>query len=91
MLEYSKWLINISDFVQAQRKLRKALKLEPDNTEILNLLFFTQYTIAQENVSEYNIKESLMIAQKAETLGRFEYPDKKQELENILKNIQGTK
>ncbi len=91
LLEYSKWLINISDFVQAQRKLRKALKLEPDNTEILNLLFFTQYTIAQENVSEYNIKESLMIAQKAETLGRFEYPDKKQELENILKNIQGTK
>ncbi len=88
ILDYSKWLINVSDFSQAQRKLRKAEKLSNDS-EILNLLFLTHYTLVKNNLSEYNIKEALAIAQKAQTLGRFDYITQKQELEDILKNIQG--
>lgn len=91
LLEYCKWLINISDFNQAQRKLRKAQKLSENNVEIINMLFFTQYTLARENISEYNIREALANAHKAQELGRFDYIEQANELENILKNIQETK
>lgn len=89
LLDYSQWLINISDFAQAQRKLKRAERISPDNTEILNLLFLTNYTLVKNNLSEYNIKEALSVAQKAENLGRLDYKPEKQELEDILKNIQG--
>ena len=88
LLEYCKWLINISDFAQAQRKLRKALKLSENNIEVLNMLFYAQYTLARENISESKIKEALSIAQKAQNIGGFEYIQQANELEGILKNIQ---
>ena len=88
LLEYCKWLINISDFAQAQRKLRKALKLSENNIEVFNMLFYAQYTLARENISEYNIKEALSIAQKAQNIGGIEYIHQANELEGILKNIQ---
>lgn len=90
-LEYSRWLVEISDFADAQRKLRRAEKLEPDNTEVLNLLFLTLHTLVIKNVCEYNIKEAISIAERAQNLGSFLYEDLKQELENILKDIQGNK
>lgn len=89
LLEYSKWLINISDYEEANRKLRKAISLEPDNLEILNLLFFTKYTLAKNNISEYNIKEAISIANKSLELGRFDYPKEKEELEKMLESMQG--
>ena len=36
--EYAKWLISISDYADAQRKLRKAEKFASNNIELLNLL-----------------------------------------------------
>lgn len=90
-LEYSKWLVEVSDFSDAQRKLRRAEKLAPDNVEVLNLLFLTLYTLVIKNVCEYNIKEAISVAEKAQNLGTFLYKDLKQELENILKDIQGNK
>ena len=90
-IEYAKWLIEVSDHSDAQRKLRRAEKLEPDNVEILNLLFLTQYTLVIKNVCEYNIKEAISVGEKAQNLGTFLYEDLKQELENILKDIQGNK
>ncbi len=89
LLEYSKWLINISDFADAQRKLRKIQKLEPENLKVLNLLFFTSYTLVKENICEYNVKEAISLAQKIQNLGNFDYEKEKAELENILINIQG--
>ena len=89
-VEFAKWLISISDFADAQRKLRKAEKLDSDNIELLNLLFFTSYTLVKENICEYNIKEAISLANKIKDLGRFDYEQEYAELENILVNIHRT-
>lgn len=88
-IEYAKWLISISDFADASRKLRRAEKLDNENCEVLNLLFFTLYTLVKDNICEYNIKEAISIAEKAQVHGKFEYENEKHELENILIDIQG--
>ena len=88
-IDYSKWLISVEDFADAQRKLRRAEKLDKNNLEVLNLLFLCLYTLVKNNVCEYNIKEAISVARKAQTLGKFEYEGELQELENILKDIQG--
>lgn len=88
-LEYSKWLINISDFANAQRKLRKADKLQKNNLEVMNLLFYTSYRLVKENICEYNVKEAISIAEKTKSIGDFKYETEKVELENLLVNIQG--
>ena len=89
IMEYSKWLINISDFADAQRKLRKADKLRKNDLEVMNLLFYTSYRLVKENVCEYNIKEAISIAEKTKSIGNFDYETEKVELENLLVNIQG--
>lgn len=86
LMEYSKFLINISNFEDAKRKLEKALKVNPDNIEALNLLFLCQYTLVNKNVCEYNIKEAILVARKALDLGQFDYTPKLQELEKMLKD-----
>jgi tetratricopeptide (TPR) repeat protein len=88
-IEFAKWLISMNEVAEAQRKLRRAEKVDNDNLEIINLLFFTSYVLAKGNLCEYNIREAISIAQKAESLGGFEYKNEKAELEDILKNIQG--
>lgn len=87
--EYGKWLIDISDYEEAQRKLKKADKLEPDNIDVLNMMFLTYYALVKKNISEYNIKEAISIAQRALDLGRFDYTPQKQELEQMLEGFQG--
>lgn len=84
-LEYAKYLMSKKDYKDAQRKLRKAAKLEPVNQEILNLLFYVSYILVKENVCEYNVKEAISIADK---IIEFEYPELRAELEVILKNIK---
>ncbi len=86
--EYAKYLFAQNNFADAQRKLRKAHKLDENNLEILNLLFYSCYKLVKDNVCEYNIKEALGFAEKAENLGHFEYPEEKNELTELLKNIQ---
>ena len=87
-INYAQWLINVSDFEEAKRKLKKALKLEPDNLDALNMLFLTQFTLVKKNICEYNIKVAIAIAQEAQSLGDFEYTPQKQELEEMLNNLQ---
>ena len=48
------------------------------------MLFLTLYTLARNNVSEYNIREAISVANKAIDLGEFNYNPEKQELENLL-------
>ena len=88
-IDYADWLISISDFDEAQRKLKKAQKYEPDNVQLLNMLFLTYYTLVKNNICEYNIREAISIAQRALELGKFDYIPQKQELEEILKDFQG--
>lgn len=89
-IDYAKWLISVNDFEDAHRKLRRAEKVTNTNLDVLNLMFFTSYTLVKNNICEYNIKEAISIAQKAQDLGRFDFENERLELENILKNIQGS-
>ena len=57
-------------------------------SEVLNLLFFVQYTLVKKNISEYNIKEAISTANQAINLGKFDYYPEKEELEQILKGIE---
>ena len=84
-MNYAKYLISINDYKDAQRKLRKAEKLAPDNQEILNLLFNTCYILVKENLCEYNIKEAIAIADRVEN---FEYPELREDLERLLREIK---
>lgn len=87
-ITYSEWLISTGDFADAQRKLRKAEKLDKNNSKVLNLLFLSLYTLVKNNVCEYNVKEAIMVAQQAQSRGKFDYENEKQELEEILNSIQ---
>ena len=89
-IDYSKFLISSDDVSEAARKLRKAVKYAPDNTEVLNMLFFTSYILVKENVCEYNIKEALELANKIKSIDEnaFKYPDKSAELAEMLNKLQ---
>lgn len=87
--DYGEWLINVSDFEEANRKLQKAQKLAPISTKVVNLLFLAKYTLVNKNISEYNIKDAISVANRALELGKFDYIPQKQELERMLKDFQG--
>lgn len=93
VLDYAKFLISQNDCAEAQRKLRKIVKFYPDNTDVLNLLFNVNYTLVKDNICEYNIKETLAIAEKIQKLNPeiFEYADQKEELIEILETIKKEK
>ena len=84
--DYAKYLIQQNDFLEAQRKLRKALKSEPENIVMLNLMFYVSYVLVKANVCEYNIKETISYAETIEKIAPelFEYPEQKLELEKLL-------
>lgn len=88
-IDYSKYLIGRKEFAEAQRKLRKAVKVEENNTEILNLLFYVSYILVKDNICEYNVKEVLALADKINGLDpeAFKYPQERAELTNILNNL----
>lgn len=88
-IDYSKYLIGRKEFTEAQRKLRKAVKVEENNTEILNLLFYVSYILVKDNICEYNVKEVLALADKINGLDpeAFKYPQERVELTNILNNL----
>ena len=84
--DYVNYLIGQNDYVEAQRKLRKALKAEPENVRLLNLMFNVSYTLVKDNLCEYNVKETISIAEKILKINpdKFEYPEQKLELEKFL-------
>ena len=85
-IDFTNLLIVKKDYKEAQRKLRKALKYFEDDVDLLNLMFNISYILVKADISTYNIKETLSIANKIEQMGAdlFEYPRQKEELENIL-------
>lgn len=90
VVEYAKFLIARNDHAEAQRKLRKANKVLPENFEILNLLFNVNFTLVKQNLCEYNIKETIALAEKIVSYGseKFEYANEKEELVQILKDLK---
>jgi len=89
-LDYSKFLISHDDYADANRKLRKVLKLDESNLEVLNMLFFVNYNLVKENVCEYNIKETLGFGEKIKTINEeaFKYQDKFMELSQMLDELR---
>ena len=87
-LKYSDFLIRQGDYASAQRKLNRALKQNPENLNILNLLFHIGYILVKENYSEYNMKETLAIADKIIAIDNeaFNYPEERTDLENMANN-----
>ena len=85
-INYSNYLISQNDYKNAQLKLRKALKIKEDNIDLLNLMFYVSYILVKDNVYEYNVKETLAIAEKIESISPdlFKYPGQKQELMSLL-------
>lgn len=84
--DYARYLIQRNEFAEAQRKLRKALKTEPENVVMLNLMFYVSYILVKDNVCEYNVKETISFANSIEKIApeKFEYPEQKLELERLL-------
>ena len=66
--------------------MRKALKTEPENVVMLNLMFYVSYILVKDNVCEYNVKETISFANTIEEIAPelFEYPEQKLELEKLL-------
>lgn len=85
-INYVNYLISKNDYNEAQRKLRKALKYIDNDSKLLNLMFFVSYILVKDNFSEYNVRETLSIADKIEKFGTdlFEYPRQKEELLTLL-------
>ena len=88
-IDFSKYLISQKEYAEAQRKLRKAVKIEENNTEILNLLFYVSYILVKDSICEYNVKEVLSIADKINEIDpeTFKYPEEKAELTEILNKL----
>ena len=84
-IDYAKYLMDKKDYKNAQRKLRKAEKLSPDNQQVLNMLFNVSYILVKDDICEYNVKEVLALADRIEN---FESPELKADLEGILKNLK---
>ena len=92
-LSYAKYLISQEEYADAQRKLRKALKADSENIELLNLMFYVSYILVKNNVYEYNVKETLSVAEKIEKINPdlFEYPEQKHELTMLLNHAEERK
>lgn len=85
-IDYADYLIEKGNFAEAQRKLRRALKNNENNLDILNLLFHVSYVLVKEKVCEYNVKETLSIADKIYLIDKeaFRYEDEKADLVKII-------
>ena len=89
-IDYARFLIACEEYAEAQRKLRKIVKIYDKDLEVLNLQFFVSYILVKENVCEYNIKETVALAEKIIQISDtgFKYYKEKEELENLLKTFK---
>lgn len=86
--KYADFLTKHQEYESAQRKLKRALKLDENNINTLNKLFHISYILVKENNSEYNVKEALSIADKIKSIDKdaFLYPEECTDLEKIIEN-----
>lgn len=81
-IDYANALMDQREYDSALKKLQTAYKLDDKNLDCLNLLFFANYILAKENISDYNIEKALEIANKIEAIypDSFIYSKEKEEL-----------
>jgi tetratricopeptide (TPR) repeat protein len=82
-IDYAKFLIEQKEYEQALKKLQTAYKFDDKNLDCLNLMFYVNYMLAKENISDYNIERAIEVAQIIEKNypDSFIYREEKQELE----------
>lgn len=78
--DFIEYYLKHENFAQARFKIKKALKIFPENPYFENLLFHTGFKLLNEHSSDYNVKELLKLAEKLEKNSTFLYADEK----NIL-------
>lgn len=90
-IDYAKFLSDQKNYEQALKKLQNAYKIDDKNLDCLNLLFYVNYILAKENLSDYNMEKAINIAEKIEKdyPGSFIYIDEKKELEEERKKGKG--
>lgn len=88
-IDYANFLIKQNEFADCQRKLRRALKIDENNLDVLNLYFYVSYILVKENICEYNVKETLVIAGKILAINSeaFKYRTEMDELSGILSQL----
>ena len=86
-IDFAKALIEEKDHKLAMTQIKKAHKLDENNTESLNILFYLKYILAKEKLYDYNIQEAISIAEKIEDIdpNLFCYRTEKDELQKRLK------
>ena len=82
-LDFAKVLVAQGDYEFALKKLQNAYKLDDKNLDCLNQLFYVNYILAKENISDYNIERAMEVANKLEKdyPDAFIYLEEKRELE----------
>lgn len=85
-IDYARLLMSQKDYKQALTKIKKAYKMDESNLDCLNILFNLHYTLAKENISDYNVREANKIAEKIEENypNSFEHTEKIAELKSKL-------
>lgn len=82
---FVEYYLKHEDFEQARFKIKKALKVFPNDTYFENLLFHTGFHLLNSQSSEYNVKELLKLAEKLEKNSSFLYADEKNALLEKIK------
>lgn len=85
-IDFARFLIAQKDYKQALAKVKKAYKIDENNLDCLNILFDLYFILAKENLSDYNVKEAINIAEKIEQNypDSFRYKEEKEELQSKL-------
>lgn len=79
-------MVEQGDYKEALRKISAAYKLNDKNIDCLNILFYVNYRLAKENLSDYNVEEAIKFAKiiSDNYPDLFGYAKEKEELEEIL-------
>lgn len=78
--DFIEYLMDKGNFEDARFKIKNALKLFPENSELENLLFYAGFRLVDEKTSDYNVKELLKLAEKLEEKATFLYAGEKNAL-----------
>ena len=87
-VDYAEYLIAQKDYKLALTKMQNAYKLDSNNIECLNVLFYLNYLLAKENLYDYNIEKAMKFAKEIEEKDpdSFSYAKEKEELVLLLNN-----
>lgn len=83
--DFIEYYLQKGEYAKARFKIKKAIKLFPDDDYLANKLFYTGFRLLDERSSEYNVKELLKLAEKLEKKSVFLYAEEKNALLEKIK------